>query len=254
MNRQITYILFSLLASTLLTTPVYAGSNWLDKAKTLLETTANDNNKNILDPGSLSKDEIGKAFKQALSMGAEQVVNKLGRHDGFNANQVIRILVPKELQQAKELLQKVGQEKYANDLEQRLNRAAELATPKAKKLFLNAVKTMSFEDVMAIYKGPDDSATRYFRKVMSPELAKAMRPIVENSLSKVEATRSYNKLVRRYNKLPFTRKIEADLTTHVVDKGMAGIFHYMAKEEAAIRKDPVKQTTDLLKRVFGRSR
>jgi hypothetical protein len=31
---------------------------------------------------------------------------------------------------------------------------------------------------------------------------------------------------------------------------MDGIFHYMAVEEAAIRKDPVKRTTDLLKKVF----
>jgi len=32
---------------------------------------------------------------------------------------------------------------------------------------------------------------------------------------------------------------------------MDGIFYYMAKEEAAIRTDPAKRTTDLLKRVFG---
>jgi hypothetical protein len=33
---------------------------------------------------------------------------------------------------------------------------------------------------------------------------------------------------------------------------MAGIFHYMAEEEAAIRKNPVKRTTSILKKVFGR--
>jgi hypothetical protein len=32
---------------------------------------------------------------------------------------------------------------------------------------------------------------------------------------------------------------------------MDGIFYYMAKEEAAIRTNPAKRTTDLLKRVFG---
>ncbi|MDH3393507.1 MAG: DUF4197 domain-containing protein [Desulfobulbaceae bacterium] len=32
---------------------------------------------------------------------------------------------------------------------------------------------------------------------------------------------------------------------------MDGIFYYVAKEEAAIRENPVRQTTDLLKRVFG---
>jgi hypothetical protein len=31
-----------------------------------------------------------------------------------------------------------------------------------------------------------------------------------------------------------------------------GMFYYIAQEEAAIRKDPVKQSTELLKKVFGK--
>ncbi|MBE9515571.1 MAG: DUF4197 domain-containing protein [Proteobacteria bacterium] len=252
MKQNIAIICLSLLVSLLLATPSYAEGYWRKKANELLET-AKEEQKQNLSPDTLGKEEIAKAFKQALSIGAEQVVARLGKLDGFNTDPLIRILVPKELQKAKKLLKKVGKEKYANDLELRLNRAAELATPKARKLFLGAVKNMSFDDIMAIYKGPEDSATRYFVKTMSPGLEKAMRPIVDNSLSEVKAARSYKKLVRRYNKLPFTKKIESDLTAHVVEKGMAGIFHYMAKEEAAIRKDPVKQTTDLLKKVFGKN-
>jgi len=45
--------------------------------------------------------------------------------------------------------------------------------------------------------------------------------------------------------------VKADLTGYVVSKGMEGISYYMAKEEAAIRQNPAKRTTDLLKRVFG---
>jgi len=33
---------------------------------------------------------------------------------------------------------------------------------------------------------------------------------------------------------------------------MDGIFCYLAREEAAIRTDPVARSTDLLKQVFGR--
>ena len=32
---------------------------------------------------------------------------------------------------------------------------------------------------------------------------------------------------------------------------MDGIFHYLAKEEAAIRSNPAKRTTALLQKVFG---
>jgi len=49
-----------------------------------------------------------------------------------------------------------------------------------------------------------------------------------------------------------TKDPKADLTDHVVEKGMDGIFYYMAKEEAAIRQNPVKRTTELLKKVFNK--
>ena len=54
-----------------------------------------------------------------------------------------------------------------------------------------------------------------------------------------------------YKTIPFVPDIKANLTEYTVNKGMEGIFYYLAKEEAAIRKDPVKQTTALLKKVFG---
>ena len=39
--------------------------------------------------------------------------------------------------------------------------------------------------------------------------------------------------------------------TELLTKALAGMFHYLAIEEAAIRDQPAKRTTDLLKRVFG---
>ncbi len=47
------------------------------------------------------------------------------------------------------------------------------------------------------------------------------------------------------------RDVKADLTTHVVERAVDGNFLYLAREEAAIRKDPVKITSRILKRVFG---
>jgi len=46
-------------------------------------------------------------------------------------------------------------------------------------------------------------------------------------------------------------KVDADLDGYVVDGALDGIFLYLAREEAAIREDPVKRSTDLLKQVFG---
>ena len=78
-----------------------------------------------------------------------------------------------------------------------------------------------------------------------------MRPVIDQSLNEVGAIRSFNRAVTDYNALPLAPKLEADLSAYVVERSMAGIFHYLAEEEAAIRRDPLKRTSEILRRVFG---
>jgi hypothetical protein len=59
-------------------------------------------------------------------------------------------------------------------------------------------------------------------------------------------------MMGQYKTLPFMPDAKADLTDYVVGKGLDGIFHYVAKEEAAIRTNPAARTTDLLKKVFAK--
>lgn len=238
-------LLFGFLFST---NYAIADSNWLEKGLDILKSP---------NAGGMAKsptmDEIAAAFKEALHIGSENVVKKLGAVDGFNADPAVHIPLPEELNTVKTVLSKVGMSRSLDDLELRLNRAAEASTPKAKELFFKAIKEMTFDDVKRIYDGPDDSATRYFKKKMSATLSMEMQPIVEKCLSQVGAIRVYDNVMGKYNSIPFVPDVKADLTDYVVQKGMDGIFYYMAKEEAAIRKDPAKQTTDLLKKVFGRN-
>jgi len=220
-----------------------AKSDWFKKAKGMLE--------NFGKSDTISADEIAAGLKEALHVGTATVVKQLGQLDGFNADPAVHIPIPENLKSVRSALKKVGMSSYMDDLELRLNRAAEKATPKAKKLFWQAITEMTLDDAKSIFKGPDDAATRYFQSKMSKPLAKAMRPIVDKSLSEVGAVRSYDKLIGKYRSLPFVPDVKADLTNHVIKKGMKGIFHYLAREEAAIRRNPAKRTTELLKRVFG---
>ena len=110
---------------------------------------------------------------------------------------------------------------------------------------------MTLDDARRIFNGPDDAATQYFQKKMTPELMDEMRPVVDSSLSAVGALQSYNKAMTLYNNIPIAPNVNPDLTGHVVEKGIEGIFYYLAKEEAAIRKNPVKRTTKILRTVFG---
>jgi hypothetical protein len=200
--------------------------------------------------GQLSRDEIAEAFKQALHIGSEKVVSQLGQKNGFYKDPAVHIPLPEQLDAVKSALEQAGLSHLTEDLEVKLNRAAEAATPAAEQLFLQAVADMSFEDVMQVYKGPSDAATRYFQRKMAAPLAKEMKPIIETSLSKVGAIESYDQVMGRYTTIPFVPDVKADLADYVTKKAMEGIFHYMAKQEAAIRKNPARQTTELLERVF----
>ena len=238
-------IIPSLLAATLMilcSNPLYAGL--LDDLKEKLSKT--DTKEQVL-----GSDEVSAGLKEALKVGTETVVGNLGQTDGFNLDPQIHIPLPSQLDQVRSILGKFGMDSMLTDLELGLNRAAEVATPKAKSLFLSAIDDMTLDDAMAIYKGPDDAATQYFKSKMSGPLALEMKPVVDESLEDVGAVKMYDDVMNQYESVPFAPKVDADLSDYVVQKGMDGIFYYLAKEEAAIRQDPVKRTTDILKSVFG---
>lgn len=224
----------------------YGQSSWFDKGKSVFGSFTEQKTADQLTVG-----EIGGAFKDALRIGSENVVKKVGSLDGFNTDPAIHIPLPGELDTVKKMLGKVGMSSMLDDLELKMNRAAEAASPKARELFLQAISDMTFEDVNTIYSGPEDAATKYFQSKMSPALLEEMTPLISSSLSQVGAVQSYDAVMGQYKTLPFVPDVKADMTTHVANKAMDGIFYYLAKEEAAIRQNPVRQTTDLLKRVFG---
>ena len=242
MNRLYSFLfVFALLGIS--SDALYAG--WLDKLKEKI-------GEQDVTEQALGSDEVSDGLKEALRVGTETVVANLGATDGFNLDPAIHIPLPSQLDKVSSLLGKVGMDSMMTDLEVGLNRAAEIATPKAKELFVQAIGDMTLDDAMNIYKGPDDAATQYFKSKMSAPLALEMAPVVDESLAEVGAIKMYDDAMESYEAIPFAPKVDVDLSEYVVQKGMDGIFHYLAIEEAAIRQNPAKQSTDILKRVFGK--
>jgi hypothetical protein len=253
MIKKYTGIWLMLSAFLLSAVPVHAGNSWFEKGSQTLKSFGLTETKttDAVSASGLSVEEIAAGLKEALRVGSENVVAQLSATDGFNTDQRIHIPLPENLSMVKTALEKVGYSSLTEDLELKLNRAAEAATPEAKKLFLDAISAMTFEDVQSIYKGADDAATQYFKKKMSPGLARVMEPVIDKSLSQVGAVQAYDTMIGEYKTLPFVPDVKSNLTGHVVDKGMDGIFYYMAMEEKAIRQDPIKRTTELLQKVFN---
>jgi hypothetical protein len=207
---------------------------------------------NSLNKTPLTEKDIAAGLKEALKVGVERVVTQLGKRNGYLNDKAIHIPLPAKLQKVHNTLKQVGLGRYTKELEVKMNRAAEISAAKAKKLFWIAIKDMRWQDVQAIYNGKANAATQYFRKKMTPSLKRMMKPVIDQSLSEVGAVKEYKKVVRKYHEIPFVPRVKEDLAGYVMEKGINGLFYYLAKEEAAIRNDPVKRTTALLKRVFGK--
>jgi hypothetical protein len=199
----------------------------------------------------LSQQDIAAGLKQALEVGTTTVVTQIGKPNGFYRDAAIHIPLPEKFAKVQRSLNKVGLSSYLDELELSLNRAAEQATPKAKQLFWQAIRDMSWDDVMQIYNGPDDAATRYFQDKMTPALKREMAPVIQITLANAGAIKAYNKVMDKYYAIPYVPKIDVELEDYAMEKTLQGMFYYLAKEEAAIRHDPAKRTTALLQRVFG---
>lgn len=208
-------------------------------------------NKNKTTNSSLSTEEVVQGLKEALSVGAEKSATQLSNVDGFFKNAAIKILLPAEVQKVQDAVTKIpGGSKLIDDAILSMNRAAEDAAKSAAPIFINAIKNMSFADAWSILKGGDSAATKYLKQQTTKPLTEAFRPVIDKSLAKVNATQHWNTVFSTYNKFSF-KKVNPDLASYVTDKALEGIFYQLAQEELKIRKDPVAQTTNILKKVFG---
>lgn len=235
----------TVLSSMLLfTTPVMA--NWFDDAKAFLSGVLGGEETST----ELTDDKIAQGLKQTLSVGTQSVIDNLSKAGSFAKDPQLQIELPKSLQGLKGVLDKAGMGNLITDLQNKLNQAAEQAVPEAGPVLLNAIKNMDLKDVQAIYQGKGDAATSYLKSAMSGPIGDAMTPIIKQNLADVGAMEIYEKAMKYYESIPLLPKIDADLLGLVKTKAMSGIFDQLGKEEAAIRQDPAKQTTDLLKQLF----
>ena len=206
--------------------------------------------KNSSSASGLSSDEIVSGLKEALSLGAQKSSDKLSATDGFFKDAAVKILLPKQVQNVESKMKMLGLGKLVDDAELRMNRAAEDAAKTAAPIFLDAIKKMTVTDALNILKGADTAATGYLHKTTSPELTAAFRPIVEESLKKVDAAKYWKDVFSAYNKFT-SDPVNTDMNSYVTSKALDGLFYYVAQEEKDIRKNPAARVTDILKNVFG---
>lgn len=229
---------------------ISAQDNSSGKPGGLLKKAGSLLSKNSSSSGSLSTAEIVSGLKEALSLGAEKSSDKLSAKDGFFKDAAVKILLPKEVREVESKMRMIGLGKLMDNAILSMNRAAEDASKAAAPIFLSAIKQMTVTDALNILRGTDTAATGYLRKTTNVELTGAFRPVIEESLKKVDATKYWKDVFTTYNRFS-SEPVDTDINSYVTSKALDGIFHYVAEEEINIRKNPAGRVTDVLKKVFG---
>lgn len=217
--------------------------NVVKKAKAAVTSAAN---------GDLTQDEVGNGLKEALNAGVSEAADFLSAKDGYFKSPY-KILMPAEAQKIAGKLKVIPA--FANveaDLTERMNRAAEDAATKAKPIFLAAIKKLTFQDAMQILTGDMTAATQYLQRTTADPLYAEFKPIIQESLDKVNARTYWRDAVSAYNKLPFVTKTNPELDDHVTKMALTGLFSLVEQKEKGIRSNVNLRNTDLLRKVFAK--
>lgn len=217
-------------------------ADFLDKAKAFKNQVS----------GSAEPDKATTiaGLKEALTVGTGNAVKLVSQADGYFGNPAIKIPVPEKIQKLTKLMKKVGMKREVDAFEKSMNQAAEKAAPRAKDIFVSAVKEMTFGDAFKILRGNDTAATDYLKSKTSGRMFVAFKPIVASAMNDVGVTRLYKQLTAKATVLPISHDESLDLDHYVTSKALEGLFYMVGQEEKKIRKDPAARVTELLKKVF----
>lgn len=212
---------------------------------------------------SLTNEEVIAGLREALNVGTDTSVSILNKVDGYFKDEAVKILLPSEAEVIYSRITQIpGGTELLNNTILAMNRAAEDAASEAKPIFVNAITGITIADGFAILNGADTAATQYLKSNTFTALYDAFEPKINNSLSKpmvlgLSAQTTYANLIDAYNLASLNgvlwpRITSNSLSEHVTNKGLTGLFFKVGEQEKKIRKDPVAQVTDLLKKVFGK--
>lgn len=201
--------------------------------------------------GIITDEQIALGLKEALNNGVTNQVTTLGVKDGFFKNELVKILLPDELQKVDQTLRTIGLGQLADEGLKVLNRAAEEAVNEAIPIFVDAIKDITFNDARNILMGDKNAATLYLQNKTTAALYQKFQPIINKSFEEVGADVIWEDLITKYNNLPLTKDVNPDLTDYVTGEALKGVFTMVEVEEREIRDKISKRTSELLRRVFA---
>lgn len=198
----------------------------------------------------ITQTEAVRALRQALNEGSLAAVARLGVENGFFGNSKVRIPLPPSLKRVERGLRAFGMKREADELVLAMNRAAEAAVPEAKHLLADAVRKMTVQDAKKILTGGDTAATEYFRRSTEKQLTQRFLPVVKRATDRVDLAQKYNAVAGQGLAFGLIEEEEASIERFVTDKALDGLYFMIGEQEKAFRKDPVRSSSEIVRKVF----
>ncbi|MDG5800085.1 DUF4197 domain-containing protein [Marinilabiliaceae bacterium ANBcel2] len=211
-----------------------------------------------------SEYEISNGLKEALKNGTDVATNNLGVANGYYEDELVKIMLPDELQQISEYLDIMPfGENLMENLTLQINSAAEHSAKNAGPIFYEAISDLTIERGIGILNGENDAATKFLKENTFDELHALYKPEIESAMGMGitdggSVNDTWNTLTTDYNSVANSLigstmgldPIETDLSSYLTNQALNGLFIKIAEQESIIREDPAARTSDLLKKVF----
>lgn len=199
----------------------------------------------------MTEEKVAAGLREALEIGSGRAIDETSTVNGFFADEVIKILMPDELDAIASTLRGIGLGGQVDELVLGMNRAAERASGEAVDVFIDVASSLTIQDAFDILYGGQTAATDLFKARTTDELVSRFRPIVNEKMQEVGVYQVYDVMTDAIRRLPFTQLQSFDLQEYVVDRALSGVFNKLAGEERNIREKVSARSTDLLREVFG---
>jgi hypothetical protein len=201
----------------------------------------------------LSEADAARALKEALTIGANFGANSLGQKGSFSRDVLLNAVLPQEVQQVVQVLDRLGLASEFNRFTNTLDNAAIDAASKSGPIFVEGIRRMSIVDAIGIVKNGGTAGTDYLRRKVGDSLRTAITPVMRTALNEYSIVQQWDKLVAPAkvflgNKASLNLDLDRILSVLLTNE----MFKKIEEQEIRIRTDASARTSTTLQRVFGK--
>ena len=200
---------------------------------------------------AIRQHDADKALRETLNQAAIAASARLGKPGAFAENPSHRVALPPALQAVRGSWNPIGRSGALDRLQAAMNQAAEAGALLARPLLLAQIEDLDFSDAVAIVRSGDEAATQFLAIRTRDALAGALRPGIENELTKAGGFAALAEAAEAAGMPERARGYRDEVIAATIDGELDALFGEMRTEERSIRLDPASRGSPVLQSVFS---